>query len=112
MGKLLWGGLGLYYVGAAAVVGAGLRWAAPVLAVGAAALLAAGVGGTALVRWRQGGMERQVLLEATSIAFFVTVLGAGAAAAFGANLAPQWIYSFGLAAWLATMSVRTRHLTA
>jgi hypothetical protein len=56
-----------------------------------------------LAVYRRDGIERQVLLEATSIAFFVTIVA-------GVFLDAPWTYDVGIAAWLLTSKVRTRQL--
>lgn len=61
-------------------------------------------------------LERFLFTEATSIAFFATIIGAGAYAAAEAfvdvpRLAYAWVPLFGLGAWLISSIVLTRKMT-
>lgn len=84
----------------------------PALAV---AILLVGVGLTAWTMARREGLERQVFLEATSIAFFVmlAVVGVSTVASDDGGLPfpSAWLWDLGVAAWCLTTVVRTRQLT-
>ncbi|HUP84490.1 MAG TPA: hypothetical protein VM143_02375 [Acidimicrobiales bacterium] len=75
-----------------------------VVATVASGLIIATVVDGARLQRRMGGVERQIFLQSTSLAFFVTVLGAVAYALFEVFLdAPKlsmWLlWSWGMAAW-------------
>ena len=90
-------------------------WAEPVFAALAAAVLAFAVIHAARDVWRKEGVERQVLLESATIAFFVTVLAtatyAMAEALMEAPPISMWaLWALGMFSWaLATMQ-RSRAL--
>jgi hypothetical protein len=69
----------------------------------AAMIVALGLAATAWTAYRRDGLERQVLLEATCIAFFVTVLA-------GAFVDAPWTYDIGIAVWFGITVLRTRQL--
>jgi hypothetical protein len=90
-------------------------WAEPVFVAIAAAVLALAVGQAARDVWRKEGVERQVLFESATVAFFVTVLAAAAYAMAEVLMeAPplsMWaVWMLGMFTWaLATMQ-RSRAL--
>jgi hypothetical protein len=73
------------------------------LPVLAGVLVALGLAQTAWSQYRRDGIERQTLLEATCVAFFVTVVA-------GAFLDAPWTYDIGIVAWFLAWAVRTRQL--
>lgn len=88
-------------------------WPGPALAVLAVAGLALGGAGSIRSIRRREGIERRVLVEATSIAFFVTMLGAIGYATFEAFAdAPEismWaVWSVGMFTWAVAGSVLQR----
>src|SRR5690349_7040642 len=103
--RLLWPLLGLYYLLLAA------KWLVPsaapridgMLPVLAGIVIALGLAACAWTLYRRDGVERQVLLEATSVAFFFTVVA-------GVFVDAPWTYDIGIAVWLVTSFVRTRQL--
>src|SRR3954453_15514970 len=61
-----------------------------VMPVFAGVLIALGLAMTAWAQYRRAGLERQVLLEATCVAFFVTVVA-------GVFVDAPWTYDIGVA---------------
>jgi hypothetical protein len=109
---LVWAGLTAYYLFVFLVLlpsdlGSTAIWS---LACGIAVVI--GLVSSGVSQYRQGGLERQVLLEATSIGFFVTLAAVGLATVAGDRLAvsPVWFWYAGVAAWWGTTMVRTRQL--
>ncbi len=91
-------------------------WKGPLMAGLAAIALVAAMATVARVQWRKEGVERQVFLESTCIAFFITVVTSAAYALFEVLAdAPQislWsVWSLGMLTWAVTGSVRTRRLS-
>src|SRR4051812_29299973 len=103
---LLWVLLGAYYLLLAVKLLASPsvgRSIDAVLPAFAGVLIVLGLAMTAWAQYRRDGLERQVLLEATCVAFLVTVVA-------GVFLDAPWTYDVGIAAWLITSGVRTRQL--
>lgn len=80
-------------------------------AAGAAVALSVAITFVARRRWLSEGVERVVFLEATCIAFFVTVVGSGGYALFevlaGAPRISLWaVWSVGMLAWVVAGAVR------
>jgi hypothetical protein len=90
--------------------------------VGALVAMAAAVPGLGMILMgpmrlrRQDGLERSILLAATSVAFFVTMAASmtyGLLEAFADAPKPSawWVYSFGMIAWLVSSVVMQRRMT-
>jgi hypothetical protein len=90
-------------------------WVDDVRAIGLLALLVVTFGGVLLFARRYREFEKYVFTEATSLAFFVTVIAAGAYAVFQATfdlprLSFGWIPLIGLASWGASVALVSRRL--
>lgn len=90
----------------------GLRIA---LAAAAAVALAAAIADVVRLQWRKEGVERQIFLESTCVAFFVTVVASAAYALFevmaDAPRLTMWLpWSLGMFTWAVTASRRSRRL--
>jgi hypothetical protein len=119
-----WGGLGAAIVMTTLVLwstapGSGsredARWLGPLVAAGVAVALIAPIAAGARAAVRREGIERDALLKATSLAFFVTVLGAGAYALFevmaDAPAVSMWtVWSVGMLTWAVASSVLLRRV--
>lgn len=108
--------LALVLVAAARPARAGGRdpsWLPSLLASGAALALVVALVVAARMHWRKGGLERQVFLESTCVAFFAVIVASGAYALFQvlAEAPPvsMWfVWGLGMVTWAVTSVVRTR----
>ncbi len=93
----------------------GPKWFGTAVAALASVALAVHMAVTVRQLWRREGVERQVFMEATAIAFFVTLVAGGVYALFeylaGApRLSMWWLWFFGMVAWGAISTFRMRQL--
>lgn len=91
-------------------------WGEAVFVALAAACLSIAVLRTARDLWRTEGVERRVLLESTSVAFFATILGvstyAMAEVLSDAPTLPMWaVGAFALFSWLASWTIVRRRVS-
>ena len=106
--RLVWAALSGYEL--ALLAGIALHDATVAIAVTAGLLT------TATAMWRREGVERQVFVESTCVAFFAVVVGLGVVAVVGptgeaATAAPWALYVFGMVTWAIASAVRRRQLT-
>ena len=105
---LVWAALTAYE--AAVLAGIALHDATVAIAV------TVGLLSTATAMWRREGVERQVFVESTCVAFFAVVAGLGGVAVVGptggaATAAPWALYVLGMVTWAIASAVRRRQLT-
>lgn len=92
-----------------------IPWIGPVVASVAGIVLLLAVASVVRRSLRSEGIERQVFLESTSVAFFVVVLTAGTYAVFEALAdappLPAWVlWGWGVGTWALVSGVRNRSI--